>query len=178
MQQTPKWSPFSGLEKNLNSSLSFGASSSYILLVQGHFLLILGHFPFVRTGQADHCWTSQLANEIGFFQGFLLKNHLLPPHYLGFDWSGWIVLINSEILIATGRVRPVSSDKWKLTPVVKDFVTGWLPWTHLLVSDYQMGLFLSPTLDTWMKWSGTVDPGLNCYQGSSFFSLKAFFHFN
>ena len=26
-------------------------------------------------------------NEIGFFQEFLLKNHLLRAYYLGFDWS-------------------------------------------------------------------------------------------
>jgi len=39
----------------------------------------------IRTVRLDHCWTSQLANEIGFFQGFLLKNHLLPAYYLGFD---------------------------------------------------------------------------------------------
>ena len=74
---------------------------------------ILGRFPFVRTSGLDHCRTSQLANEIGFFQGFLLKNHLLLAHYLGFDWSGWRVLINSEILITTGMVWLVSSDKWK-----------------------------------------------------------------
>ena len=29
--------------------------------------------------------TSYFDNEIGFFQGFLLKNHLLHTHYLGFD---------------------------------------------------------------------------------------------
>ena len=46
---------------------------------------MLGQFPFVRTAGLDHCWTSQLANEIGFFQGFLLKNYLPPAHYLGFD---------------------------------------------------------------------------------------------
>ena len=73
----------------------------------------LGRFPFVRTGQPDHYRTSYFDNEIGFFQGLLLKNHLLPTHYLGFDWSSWIVLINSEILITKGRVWPVSSDKWK-----------------------------------------------------------------
>ena len=33
--------------------------------------------------------------------------------YLGFDWSSWIVLIKSEILITTRMVWPVSSDKWK-----------------------------------------------------------------
>jgi len=29
--------------------------------------------------------TSHFDDEIGFFQGFLPKNHLLPVHYLGFD---------------------------------------------------------------------------------------------
>ena len=42
-----------------------------------------------------------------------MKIHLLHAYYLRFDWSGWIVLIKSGILIATGMVWPVSSDKWK-----------------------------------------------------------------
>ena len=29
--------------------------------------------------------TSDFDNEIGFFQRFLPKNHLVPLHYLGFD---------------------------------------------------------------------------------------------
>ena len=57
---------------------------------------------------------SQLANEMGFFQRVLFKNHLLRAYCLGFDWSGWIVLIKSEILITTGMVWPVSSGKWKV----------------------------------------------------------------
>ena len=48
-----------------------------------------------------------------FSKGFLVKNRLLLAYYLGFDWPGWIVLIRSEILITTGMVWPVSSDKWK-----------------------------------------------------------------
>ena len=44
---------------------------------------------------------------------FFMKTHLLRAYYSRFDWSGWIVLIKSEILIATGMVWPVSSDKWK-----------------------------------------------------------------
>ena len=48
-----------------------------------------------------------------FFQEFLFKHHLLRARYLGFDWSDWIVLIKSEILIMTGMVWPGSSDKWK-----------------------------------------------------------------
>ena len=75
--------------------------------------LVLGCFPFVRTSQLDHYRTSYFGNGIGFFQGFLLKNHLRPTYYLGFDRSSWIVLINSEILIMKERVLPVSSDKWK-----------------------------------------------------------------
>ena len=81
----------------------------------------LGPFPFVRTGQPDHYRTSYFDNEIGFFQGFLLKNHLLPTHYLGFDWSSWIVLINSQILITKERAWPVSSDKWK-APLVREWM--------------------------------------------------------
>ena len=69
--------------------------------------LLSGCFSFVRTGRPDHCWTSHFNDEIGFFWGFLLKNHLLPAHYLGFDWSDWIVLINSEILITNGK-HPLS----------------------------------------------------------------------
>ena len=34
---------------------------------------------------------------ISFFQEFLLKNHLLCANYLGFNISGWIILIKSEI---------------------------------------------------------------------------------
>ena len=33
--------------------------------------------------------------------------------YSGFDLFGRIVLIKSEILVTTGMVWPVSSDKWK-----------------------------------------------------------------
>ena len=68
--------------------------------------------------------TSQLASEMGFFQRVLLKNHLLRAYYLGFDWSGWIVLIKSEILITMGMVWPVSSGKWKALFVCH----SWLKW--------------------------------------------------
>ena len=64
-----------------------------------------GRFPFVKTGRTDHGRTSQFENE--------MKNVLLRAYYLGFDWSGWRVLIKSEIIIATGMVWPVRSDKWK-----------------------------------------------------------------
>ena len=43
-----------------------------------------------------------------------MKTHFRCAYYSKFDGSDWIVLIKSEILIATGMVRwPVSSDKWK-----------------------------------------------------------------
>ena len=70
-------------------------------------------FLKVSTGWPDHCcWTSHFA-AISFFQELLLKSHLLHAYYLEFYRSGWIVLIKSEILIMTGMVWPVSSDKWK-----------------------------------------------------------------
>ena len=101
-------------------------------------LVLWGRFPFVRTGQPDHYRTSYFDNEIGFFQGLLLKNHLLPTHYLGFDWSRWIVLINSEILITKGRVWPVSSDKWKAPWVSSDIPKLFLfaPCTEQLFTPY------------------------------------------
>ena len=70
-------------------------------------------FLKVRTGMPDHGRTSHFHKAISFFQEFLLKNHLLCASYLGFDISGWIVLIKSESLLTTGMVWLVSSDKWK-----------------------------------------------------------------
>ena len=46
---------------------------------------VLGCFPKVRTGRPDHGRTSHFKNEIGFYQKFLLKNHVLRAYYLGFD---------------------------------------------------------------------------------------------
>ena len=42
----------------------------------------------------EHGWTNHFDHEIGFFQEFLLKNHLLPTYHGGFDRSGWMVWIN------------------------------------------------------------------------------------
>ena len=75
----------------------------------------LERFPKLRNGRPDYGRTSHFDKEIGFFQEFLIKTHLLRGHYLRFDWSGWIVLIKSEFLITTGMVWQVSSDKWKPT---------------------------------------------------------------
>ena len=77
-------------------------------------------FLKVGTARPYNGWSSHFDNEIGFSQEFLLKNHLLLPCYLGFDWSGWIVLIKRLIIIATGMVWPVSSDQWK-APFMCDF---------------------------------------------------------
>ena len=85
----------------------------WLSTVSFKFESYLGDFPKVSTGWPDHCcWTSHFA-AISFFREFLLKSHLLHAYYLEFDKSGWIVLIKSEILIMTGMIWPVSSDKWK-----------------------------------------------------------------
>ena len=42
-----------------------------------------------------------------------MKNDFLRAHYLAFDWSGWIALIKSKILITKGMSWLSSSDKWK-----------------------------------------------------------------
>ena len=83
------------------------------LYIKHAIQLVLGRFPFVRTGWPDHYATSRFDNEIRFFREFLPNNHFLGAYYLGFDWSGWRDLIKMEILIALGMVWPVSSDKWK-----------------------------------------------------------------
>ena len=41
------------------------------------------------------------------------ENGFLCVCYLRFDWSGWIALIKSEILITTGLAWAVIADKWK-----------------------------------------------------------------
>ena len=81
----------------------------------------LKRFPKVRTGRPDHGRTRHFGNKIGFFSNeILLKNHLLCAQYLGFDWSGWLILIKSEILITMGMGWPVSSDKWKAPLSIQD----------------------------------------------------------
>ena len=42
-----------------------------------------------------------------------MKNDFLHAYCLGFDWSGWIALIKSKILITKQMSWPGSSDKWK-----------------------------------------------------------------
>ena len=47
------------------------------------------------------------------FKSLRFKTHQSHADYLGFDWSVWIVLAKSEILITKGMVWKASSDKWK-----------------------------------------------------------------
>lgn len=49
-------------------------------------------------------WISHFYNEIGFFEEcfFFMKSHFLGVYYLGFDWTDWVIFIESEILITTG----------------------------------------------------------------------------
>ena len=48
-----------------------------------------------------------------------MKTHLLPTYYLRFDWSDWIVLIKSEILIAKEMDRSLRhiSEPTRRTPI-------------------------------------------------------------
>ena len=69
--------------------------------------------PKVRTSRPDLSRIGHFENEIGYFQQFLMKNDFLQAYSLGFDWSGWIALIKSKILITKGMSWPGSADKWK-----------------------------------------------------------------
>ena len=42
-------------------------------------------FPKLRNGRPDYGRTSHFDKEIGVFQEFLIKTHLLRGHYLRFD---------------------------------------------------------------------------------------------
>ena len=48
----------------------------------------------------------------GLFPRVFLKTHdLLRTYFVGFDKSAWIVLVKSEISMATGMAWPVRSDR-------------------------------------------------------------------
>ena len=100
----------------------FGISAAYLKRDLHH----LGRFPFVRTGRPDNCRTSQLANEIGFLQGFLLKK-LCPSCILfGTGLSRLVVLIKSKIFVKTGTVRPF----WQMESVLscsktENYLAAW-----------------------------------------------------
>jgi len=97
-----------------------------------------------RTSGPDHCPTSQFENEMGFFQEFLLKNHLPRAYYLGFDWSGLRVLIKREIIICDGNglAGPVLTKRkapqdWLGWPYMERPNERWGNW------DYTMNFVIS-----------------------------------
>ena len=68
-----------------SASLKPGLLMMNTIHYRGSIHFFLGRFPFDRTGRPDHCSTSQFENKIGFFQEFLLKDHLLRAYYSVFD---------------------------------------------------------------------------------------------
>ena len=77
-------------------------------------MIFLGRFPLVETDRPDQGWSSHFDNEIGFFQEIFAEKP--SPLWVVFRiWMIWldISLIQSDILVTTGIVWPVSSDKWK-----------------------------------------------------------------
>ena len=61
-----------------------------------------------------------------FCKGFCLKSYVPRAHFLGLDWSGWIILIKSEIFVKTGTVRPF----WQMESVLscsktENYLAAW-----------------------------------------------------
>ena len=79
------------------------------------------------------------------FQEFLWKNHLFRAHYSVFDWSGWIVLIKSEILVTTGRCWPLRLDKWK-RPIKVFYFSARGKKSHFHISGFTHSLALKQRL--------------------------------
>jgi len=57
-----------GLSAFLGSCTYYASNKWFNKQEQSSVKVNKGLFSFVRTGKLDHCRTSQLANEIGFFQ--------------------------------------------------------------------------------------------------------------
>ena len=73
---------------------------------------------------------------------------------LGFDWSGWIALIKSEILITTGMALPVGSDKWKAPLVSQNgqyYQNAQISSFHLKLFDFRKYPTVA-TSTTYMVW--------------------------
>ena len=90
----------------LNLDVLWSHWSNLVFLILIQIILMecsLRAFSFNQNWPARPLPDQSYDNEIGIIQGFLLKNHLLPAHYLGCNWSGCIVLIKSEILIYDGK---------------------------------------------------------------------------
>ena len=110
-----KWREKATLGSCFYTIMSLWVTFSLSTLYFRHFFclnIVLGHFRFVRTGWPDNCQSVWKWNRL-FPKGFCWKKHLLHAYYSGFDWSGRIVSIQREIIIAMGMVWRVSSDKWK-----------------------------------------------------------------
>ena len=107
-----KWREKATLGSCFYTIMSLWVTFSLSTLYFRHLCLniVLGHFRFVRTGRPDHCQSVWKWNRL-FPKGFCGKKHLLHAYYSGFNWSGGIVLITSEVIIAMGMVWPVSSDR-------------------------------------------------------------------
>ena len=66
--------------------------------------------------------STEMQMKSAFFKGFLLKKLSASCIILRIWLIGWTVLIKSEILIATGMVWPVSSDKRKALSVNRNIL--------------------------------------------------------
>ena len=86
---------------------------------------------------------SELAGRTIARPEFLLKNHLPRAYYLGFDWSGLIVLIKREIVICdeNGLAGPVLT-KRKAKTDLDDFT--WSDQTNGEAIGITQWIFLSP----------------------------------
>ena len=87
---------------------------------------------------------SELAGRTIARPEFLLKNHLPRAYYLGFDWSGLIVLIKREIIICDGNglAGPVLTKRkapqdWLGWPYMERPNERWGNW------DYTMNFLIS-----------------------------------
>ena len=78
---------------------------------------------------------------------------------LGFDGSGWRVFIKTEIIIATGMVWPVSSDKWT-APLV------WLYFKNIM-KETTVELEVDDRL-----WTSNTSPVARLFQNKLMFLLK------
>ena len=81
---------------------------------QSSVKLTKGTFHLSELAGQDHCRTSQLTNEIGYFQRVFTENHILPLYIIFRIWLSWLDSFDkSRNRIIKGMVWPVSSDKWK-----------------------------------------------------------------
>ena len=86
--------------------------------------LFLERFPKVRKGRQNHSRTSHFDDKKCFFPRVFVET-LSPSCVLFRIWLIWLdSLIKSKILIMTGMVWPVSSDKWEAPLVSIELTVG------------------------------------------------------